>query len=128
MKKINLLAILLVVAWQAKSQQYVQYTQFMFNKIALNPAYAGSKEGPTLSGLYRTQWVKLEGAPVSQSFSFHTPILGDKLGLGISIHHDEIGPTHYLVRLGIRNFYLILALDFIIIQINFMLVYPFLVL
>ena len=94
MKKINLLAILLIVAWQAKGQQYVQYTQFMFNKIALNPAYAGSKEGPTLSGLYRTQWVKLEGAPVSQSFSFHTPILGDKLGIGVSIHHDDIGPTN----------------------------------
>lgn len=94
MKKINLLTILLIIAWQVNAQQYVQYTQFMFNKIALNPAYAGSKQGPTISGLHRTQWVNLEGAPVSQSFSFHTPILGDKLGLGVSIHQDDIGPTN----------------------------------
>ncbi len=93
-KKLYPLIILLAIAWQTQAQQYVQYTQFMFNKIALNPAYAGSKEGPTFSGLYRTQWVQLDGAPVSQSFSFHTPILGDKIGIGVSIHHDDIGPTN----------------------------------
>ena len=94
MKKIYLFIILLALTLPMYGQQYVQYTQFMFNKIALNPAYAGSKGGPTFSGLYRTQWVNLAGAPVSQSFSFHTPILGDRIGLGLSVHHDDIGPTN----------------------------------
>ena len=94
MKKIYLFTILLALTLPMYGQQYVQYTQFMFNKIALNPAYAGSKGGPTFSGLYRTQWVNLAGAPVSQSFSFHTPILGDRIGLGLSVHHDDIGPTN----------------------------------
>jgi len=94
MKKTYLLTILLFLVLQLDAQQYVQYTQFMFNKIALNPAYAGSKGAPTFSALYRTQWVELDGAPVSQSFSFHTPILGDKIGIGLSVHHDELGPTN----------------------------------
>lgn len=76
------------------AQQDVQYTQFMFNKIAFNPAYAGSHETPCFSGIYRTQWVNLEGAPVSQSLNFHTPIFGNRVGLGLAIHHDKIGPTN----------------------------------
>ena len=94
MRKTYLAILLLIISTQVYGQQYVQYTQFMFNKIALNPAYAGSRGAPTLSALYRTQWVNLEGAPVSQSFSFHTPLFGDKVGLGLSVHHDDIGPTN----------------------------------
>ncbi len=118
MKKIYLFTILLSFAFQLDAQQYVQYTQFMFNKIALNPAYAGSKGAPTFSALYRTQWVELDGAPVSQSFSFHTPILGDKVGIGLSVHHDEIGPTNswfynlqYAYRIPLGNGHLSLGLQ-----------------
>jgi type IX secretion system PorP/SprF family membrane protein len=77
-----------------KTQQETQYTQFMFNKIAFNPAYAGSLAGPTFSGIYRTQWVKLEGAPISQNFSFHSPLLNNKIGIGVNIQQDKIGPTN----------------------------------
>jgi len=94
MKKIYFILFLLAIGGQVQAQQYVQYTQFMFNKIALNPAYAGSKGTPTFSGLYRTQWMRFNGAPVSQSFSAHLPIFNERVGVGLSVHHDEIGPSN----------------------------------
>lgn len=92
----NIFTILAICVWvlPLRAQQDVQYTQFMFNKIAFNPAYAGSHEAPCFSGIYRTQWVKFEGAPVSQNFTFHTPLFGKRVGFGINIHHDNIGPTN----------------------------------
>lgn len=58
----------------------------------VNPAYAGSRE--TLSGaiLYRQQWVGLEGAPKTATFSFHSPV-GKNVGLGLSAISDKIGPV-----------------------------------
>lgn len=77
----------------AYAQQGVQYTQFMFNKLGFNPAYAGSHEVPCLSGIHRSQWVGFEGAPSSQALNFHTPMFGKRVGLGLSLQHDQIGPT-----------------------------------
>ncbi|HFA48562.1 MAG TPA: type IX secretion system membrane protein PorP/SprF [Bacteroidetes bacterium] len=83
------------------SQQGVQYTQFMFNKLAFNPAYAGSHEVPCISAIHRSQWVGLEGAPVSQALNFHTPLFGKRVGMGVSVQHDKIGPTDaYSVNLS----------------------------
>lgn len=94
MKKIFTIVLITVFYLQLYSQQEAQYTQFMFNKVAFNPAYAGSHETLSFTGIYRTQWVNLEGAPVSQTFSFHTPIFGKRIGLGMNLHHDKIGPTN----------------------------------
>lgn len=77
----------------AEAQQGVQYTQFMFNKLGFNPAYAGSQEVPCLSCIHRSQWVGFEGAPTSQAFNFHAPLFGKKVGLGLSLQRDKIGPT-----------------------------------
>ena len=85
---------LLVLALSANAQQDAQYTQFMFNKVAFNPAYAGSHKAPCLSGIYRTQWVNLDGAPVSQNVNFHMPLFNNRVGIGLSIYHDDIGPTN----------------------------------
>lgn len=79
---------MLVVAF---GQQDAQYTQFMFNKLALNPAYAGSKHAFCTSLLYRQQWVGIEGAPVTQAFNAHGLIHKRNIGIGVSIVHDEIG-------------------------------------
>ncbi|HHM21542.1 MAG TPA: type IX secretion system membrane protein PorP/SprF, partial [Bacteroidetes bacterium] len=75
------------------AQQGVQYTQFMFNKLGFNPAYAGSHEVPCLSVIHRSQWVGFEGAPVSQALNFHAPLFARKVGMGLSVQHDKIGPT-----------------------------------
>lgn len=75
------------------AQQDAQFTQYMYNTINVNPAYAGSRGALSIFGLYRTQWVGLEGAPKTAAFSMNTPINETNLGLGLSFTNDEIGPT-----------------------------------
>jgi len=72
------------------AQQDAQYTQYMYNTIAINSAYAGNRGVLSMAGLYRTQWVGLEGAPTTQTFNIHSPI-GKRVGLGLSVVNDEIG-------------------------------------
>ncbi len=75
------------------AQQDAQYTQYMYNTININPAYAGSRGVMSIFGLHRTQWVGLDGAPTTNSFSINTPINNSNLGLGVSFVNDKIGPT-----------------------------------
>lgn len=75
------------------SQQEAQYTNYMYNTINVNPAYAGSRGVMSVFGLYRTQWVGLDGAPKTGTFSINTPIENTRLGLGLSFVNDRIGPT-----------------------------------
>ncbi|WP_422859309.1 type IX secretion system membrane protein PorP/SprF [Flagellimonas sp. S174] len=72
-------------------QQDAQYTQYMFNTISVNPAYAGSRGQLSFAGLYRSQWVGLEGAPETFTLNLHSPIRNSRLGYGISIVNDNIG-------------------------------------
>ena len=67
------------------------FTQYMYNTINVNPAYAGSRGVMSVFLLHRTQWVGLEGAPVTNTFAIHTPIEGSKIGLGLSVINDRIG-------------------------------------
>ena len=78
----------------ASAQQDAQYTQYMYNTLSINPAYAGARDGLSALVLYRTQWVGLDGAPDTGTFNIHSP-LGDegKIGLGLSVVNDRIGPT-----------------------------------
>ena len=91
MKKI-LVFILFLALFNSLSyaQQDAQYTQYMYNTISVNPGYAGSRDVLSLTGLYRTQWVGLEGAPRSMTFSGHSPLKNEKLGIGVSLVRDEI--------------------------------------
>jgi type IX secretion system PorP/SprF family membrane protein len=73
------------------AQQDAQYTQYMFNTMSVNPAYAGSRGQLSIAALYRAQWVGLEGAPKTQTLNLHSPIRNSRLGYGISIVNDEIG-------------------------------------
>lgn len=72
------------------AQQEAQFTQYMYNTLAINPAYAGSRGGLSIAGLYRSQWVGLDGAPITQTFNIHSPI-ANRLGFGLSVVNDEIG-------------------------------------
>ena len=76
------------------AQQDSQFTQYMYNTININPAYAGSRGALSVFGLYRTQWVGLDGAPETSAFSVNTPINNSKLGIGASLVNDKIGPTN----------------------------------
>lgn len=76
------------------AQQDAQFTQYMYNTISINPAYAGSRGALSVFGLYRTQWVGLDGAPETSSFSVNSPISNSNLGIGVSLVNDKIGPTN----------------------------------
>jgi len=82
-----------VCSLPAFSQQEAQYTNYMYNTTIINPAYAGTRETLSLFGLHRTQWVGLDGAPVTSSFSAHTPVGLSNTGLGFSFVNDQIGPS-----------------------------------
>ena len=86
-----ILIISAIIGVQMFGQQDPQYTQYMYNMNIVNPAYAGSNEALSIGLLGRTQWVGLNGAPKTATFSAHAP-MGNNLGMGLSIMTDEIGP------------------------------------
>jgi type IX secretion system PorP/SprF family membrane protein len=93
MKKIHFAALLMFLSFlEASAQQDPNYTQYMYNMSAINPAYAGSKENMTGGLLYRKQWVGLDGAPSTGTFFLNTPV-GKNVGVGLSFVSDKIGPV-----------------------------------
>ncbi len=76
-------------------QQQGLSTQYMFNTLAVNPAYAGTHETLSLTADIRSQWTGIEGAPNSQTFSAHGPLEKDKIALGLNVMHDHIGVTNF---------------------------------
>ncbi len=82
------------------AQQLPQFTQYMYNTIAINPAYAGSRETLSVVGLHRSQWVGLEGGPTTQTLSVHTPLRNEKVGLGLSFINDELGFQNFSYLYG----------------------------
>ena len=92
MKKI-VLFLLVIFSPALYAQQDALFTQYMYNKLEFNPAYAGSGEGLALDMIYRLQWVGIPGAPRTFSFTAHTPLKDPHIGLGISAYSDQLGPT-----------------------------------
>lgn len=74
-----------------KAQQEAMYSQYMFNTLAINPAYAGSRNVISATALYRNQWVGMNGAPNTQTLSFDGATANKKVGLGLQIFNDEVG-------------------------------------
>jgi len=89
--RLGVLVIILLQTVQVSAQQLPQFTQYMFNTISVNPAYAGSREALNLTALHRNQWAGLDGNPVTSTFSVHTPLNNEKIGLGISYIRDQLG-------------------------------------
>lgn len=73
------------------AQQRVQFTQYMFNGLILNPAYAGAHEALSLTFIQRNQWAGVDHAPSTQTLSAHTLFMKKHIGLGVSIINDKIG-------------------------------------
>lgn len=82
---------LLLVSSLSIAQQDPQYTQYMYNMLQVNPAYAGNRGVLSTFALYRTQWVGIDGAPQTGILNVHTPIRDTKLGVGVSFSNDRIG-------------------------------------
>lgn len=94
MKTKILIFALMLTCFASFAQQDAQYTQYMYNTINVNPAYAGSRGVMSIFGLHRTQWVGIDGAPETNAFSINTPIKNSKLGIGASAISDKIGATN----------------------------------
>ncbi len=92
-KTVYFLWISLSVITAGNAQQNPEYTQYMYNTMTINSAYAGSVGALEASLLHRSQWVGIDGAPVTQSFVVHSPLANDKIGLGLSIINDKLGPS-----------------------------------
>jgi type IX secretion system PorP/SprF family membrane protein len=93
MKTKILIFALMFTCFTGFAQQDAQFTQYMYNTININPAYAGSRGVMSVFGLHRTQWVGLDGAPTTNAFSLNTPINNSNIGIGLSVVSDKIGPT-----------------------------------
>ncbi|MDQ1166650.1 type IX secretion system membrane protein PorP/SprF [Flavobacterium sp. SORGH_AS_0622] len=86
--------VILLVTYMGHAQQDAQFTQYMYNTININPAYAGSRGALSIFALHRDQWVGLDGAPKTNTISVNTPINNSNVGLGVSLVNDKIGPTN----------------------------------
>ena len=91
MKKL-LTALLLLITTSLFAQQDALFSQYMFNKLAINPGYAGSRELLSADMIYRYQWVNIDGAPKTVSASIHSPLNNPHLALGFNLSNDKIGP------------------------------------
>src|SRR5688572_8199504 len=80
-----------IYAKNSYSQQYPVFTQYYFNELVINPAFAGAHVQLSLTSSYRNQWVNFPGAPKTFSVSGHTALYNGKMGVGLLINHDEIG-------------------------------------
>ena len=92
MKKTLLIILLLAGTLQTFSQQDPQYSLYMFNPLGVNPGYAGSREVLSAVLVHRSQWIGLEGAPETQALAINTPLKNKKMGVGLQIVNDKIGP------------------------------------
>ena len=90
MKKLLTLVTFCVFAIQVFGQQDPQFSQNMFNKLYVNPAYAGSGESICATALYRAQWVNFDGAPKTFVAGIEAPFFDNKVGAGLSVSSDDI--------------------------------------
>jgi type IX secretion system PorP/SprF family membrane protein len=92
MKQIIILIVVLILGFEySNAQQLPQFTQYMYNTIAVNPAYAGSRDALSIFGLNRNQWAGFDGGPQTTTLSIHSPLRNEKIGLGLSLINDKTG-------------------------------------
>lgn len=91
----HIVAIALLSCTIGIAQQLPQFTQYMYNTISINPAYAGSRETLSIVGLHRSQWVGIKGGPITQTLSVHSPLRNEKMGLGMSFINDKLGYQYF---------------------------------
>lgn len=112
MKQILLTVFAILMGAATFAQQDAMFTHYSFNTLAVNSGYAGSRDALTVTGLHRSQWINFPGAPTTQTLTVHAPIANDKMGLGLSVLNDKIGPTQltgvnadfaYKIQLGERG-------------------------
>src|SRR6187402_2971253 len=106
----GIMAFVLLACTFAEGQQVATYSQYMFNGLAINPAYAGSHGALSATALARFQNVGLRGAPNTQTFSMHSPLLNKRVSLGLLVVHDQLSVINqtgvhfsYAYRIPVRK-------------------------
>ncbi len=89
--KLSVTVLFIVVSWVASAQQRPVISQYMYNGMVLNPAYAGSTNEFSASVIHRDQWVNIDGAPSFQTFTAHTPLFSNQIGVGLMATRDQVG-------------------------------------
>ncbi len=93
-RKVLLKLFLLFISFGALAQQDPMFTKYMFNSLVYNPAYAGSKDHLQFGLIGRQQWVGFgQGAPSSQTFTVHSPLRNERVGVGFYLLNDKLGAT-----------------------------------
>ncbi len=128
MKNLSTL-IFVLLGFSLWAQQEPMYTNFMYNQQLYNPAYVGSRNTPSFTGLHRSQWIGWDGAPMSQVLSFQSPVMNQRAGIGGTLSRYSIGISyayfasaaysynlrmteHWSVRLGLQATLEYLGIDF----------------
>lgn len=106
MKRSLLFTVLILSTLSAFGQQDPQYSGYMFNPFAVNPAYAGTRNSFSAVLLHRSQWVGIQDAPTTQSFAVHAPVNKYKLAWGINMFRDALGPTQNIMAGGTVGYHL----------------------
>ncbi|MCT8340296.1 type IX secretion system membrane protein PorP/SprF [Flavobacteriaceae bacterium TK19130] len=96
----SIILVTLLSATKGFSQQDAQYTQYLYNTMSINPAYAGSLQILDIVGTYRDQWVGIDGAPTTQNLGIHSALRNEKIGLGLNVSHDKLGPSREVLVNG----------------------------
>jgi type IX secretion system PorP/SprF family membrane protein len=89
--KYFILIISVLFITSAEAQQRAMFTQYMFNGLAINPAYSSVDDALSITGIYRQQWTGFEGAPNTQSFTVHSPLKSSNTSVGLVLMRDHIG-------------------------------------
>lgn len=108
-KKSIVFGFFALMSLSINAQQEAIFTHYMYNTLAINPGYAGSREALNATILHRSQWVDFKGAPTTQTLTLHGPLKSKKIGIGCSMINDKIGAVNnmsayvdfaYIIKVG----------------------------
>lgn len=98
--QVLVLGFVSLVSFNTIGQQDPHFTQYFDNTLFVNPAYAGSKDVLNLTAIHREQWVGFDGRPRSTTFSVHSPLTYESVGLGFTFVNDQTGPIQQTMFYG----------------------------
>lgn len=118
MRMVGILVLLLACMQEMLAQQRPVVSQYMYNGMVLNPAYAGSTNEFNASVMHRDQWVNVDGAPSFQLITAHTPLFSNQIGVGLQASRDQVGVhtdygfyTSYVYKVKMSHGYLGMGLQ-----------------
>src|SRR5581483_5934196 len=104
--KIIITSIGILLAFNVFAQQDISFSQYFFNPMYVNPAYAGSRGTFSGTAVYRDQWVGLAGAPTTGLVGIHDMVPNSNVGLGLQFYCDNVGPLTTSAISGIFAYHL----------------------